>query len=161
MRLDPRDLVRWNSDVRLRFARFLETQPWSVVAENHETSHQSIANVFMHGCNMEDWYLHFIVPGKEWDGPKYDGFTSAAQMRKRVEEVQAKTERFLASLQDKDLDRSVDLGEGRTARLGDVLVECVTEDTHHRGEILAMLWRRDIAPPDVGYLPWAAKAGKA
>ena len=158
---DARDLVRWNHAVRLRFARYFETLPWRVLRENHETSHLNIANVFMHGCNMEDWYLHYVLPKKAWAGPKYDGFRSARAMRVRVQEVNRKGERFLRTLKRPSLARPADLSAlGKDAAkditLGDLLVELVTEDVHHRGEILAMLWRKDLQPPDVSFTGWAA-----
>jgi len=164
--MDPATIVRYNHDCRRRFADFfVDSVPWDVLVENQETSHQNIANAFMHGCNMEDWWLHFVLPGKAWSGPKYDGFTNAEAMRARVVEVERKTQEFLDGLRPQDLDRRYDVsaaGMGfASATLGDILVETALEDIHHRGEIMAMLWRRDIEPPYVSFAEWAAASTAA
>ncbi|HLF06436.1 MAG TPA: DinB family protein [Thermoplasmata archaeon] len=164
--MDPRDLVRWNHAVRLRFARFFETVPWEVLSEDRGASNGSISSIFMHGTNMEDWWLNYVLRKREWDGPKFDGFKDARSMRERVEGVNTMTERFLAKLKPSDLERPADLSSlgadaPKALRLADLLVETVTEDTHHRGEILAMLWMRDIEPPDVSFLEYAAGRGGA
>ena len=157
--MDAPDLVRYNHALRRAFADFFAKEvPWEVLMEDHETSHQNIANVFMHGCNMEDWWLHYVWPGKAWDGPAYDGFRSAEAMRQRVREVESKTEALLRALKPSDLQarKRLDLGQGQAeVSLEQVLLEAVFEDTHHRGEILAMLWRKDITPPYQGFLEWS------
>jgi uncharacterized damage-inducible protein DinB len=33
-----------------------------------------------------------------------------------------------------------------------VLIHVFTEELHHRGEIIAILWQMDIQPPDMGWL---------
>jgi uncharacterized damage-inducible protein DinB len=157
---DPRDLVRWNHSVRLRFAEFFETLPWEVLSEDKGASNGPIASIFMHGTNMEDWWLHHVLAKKKWVGPRFDGFKDAASMRRRVEEVNGKTERLLRRLGPGDLRARAELSSlgpdaPKAVTLGDLLVETVTEDTHHRGEILAMLWMRDIQPPDVSFLAHA------
>ena len=55
-----------------------------------------------------------------------------------------------------DLDRKVSRinndGIKRTSRNKDVLIHVVTEELHHRGEIIAILWQMNIEPPDMGWL---------
>lgn len=160
--MDPRALVRYNHFLRRRFAAFfVDEVDWETLVEDHETSHQTIANVFVHGCNMEDWLLHYVMAGKTWDGPAYDGFTSAEAIAERVAEVEARTTKLLNGLTDDDLARehTLDYGGGHTLTLplADILTEVVMEDTHHRGEVLAMLWRKDITPPYVSYAEWASQ----
>jgi hypothetical protein len=33
-----------------------------------------------------------------------------------------------------------------------VLIHVFTEELHHRGEIIAILWQMDIQPPDMGWI---------
>ncbi|HVL47044.1 MAG TPA: DinB family protein [Candidatus Thermoplasmatota archaeon] len=153
------DLVRYNHHLWKRFADFyVQKCTWEELSHNHETSHQSIANVSMHAINMEDWFLHYVLPGKEWDGPKWDGFRDAPSMQARVREVTAKTESFLKGRKPADLSKEVTLhwGGGKTSKttLETLLHEVVNEATHHRGEVLAMLWRIDKEPPYESYLEW-------
>ena len=43
-------------------------------------------------------------------------------------------------------------GVRRTSQVKDVLIHVFTEELHHRGEIIAILWQMDIQPPDMGWL---------
>jgi len=64
--MDAVDLVRYNHMLRARYARFFEKHlSWAQLSKDHQTSHLTIAGAFMHGCNMEEWYLHDLPIGKE------------------------------------------------------------------------------------------------
>lgn len=163
--MDVLRLIRYNHFLWRRFSAFYENEMvWAQLSQNHESSHQSVANVTMHAVNMEDWWLHYVVPGKKWDGPRWDSFQDAASMRRRVDDVAARTESLLRGVTSEELRRpiTVDAGGGafRTT-LEDVLAEVVNEETHHRGEVLAMLWRMDVEPPYVGFLDWAREHERA
>ncbi len=158
------DAVRYNHYLWRQFTEFFESDlSWEELSRNLESSHNTIANVTMHAVNMEDWWLHFVVPSKEWDGPAWDGFTDAKSMVVRAREVEAKTERFLAMLKGDDLTRprTLVVGDDKIeTTLGDVLFEVVNEATHHRGEVLAMLWSMDKEAPYESFLDWKASRAK-
>jgi uncharacterized damage-inducible protein DinB len=40
----------------------------------------------------------------------------------------------------------------RTTNVKDVLIHVMTEELHHRGELIAILWQINIQPPDMGWL---------
>ena len=42
-------------------------------------------------------------------------------------------------------------GIRRKSIVSDVLLDVITEELHHRGEIIAILWQKDIQPPDMGW----------
>jgi uncharacterized damage-inducible protein DinB len=42
-------------------------------------------------------------------------------------------------------------GIRRKSIVRDVLLDVITEELHHRGEIIAILWQKDIQPPDMGW----------
>lgn len=156
--MDIRALMAYNHELWRRFAdHFVDELSWDELSRNHETSHNTIANVTMHAINMEDWWLNYVLVGKAWEGPAWDGFRSAKEMRQRVRDVQKKTEQLLATASPADLQRkhAVEVaGEVRELTLEDVLVEVWNESTHHRGEVLAMMWRMDKEPPYVDYITW-------
>jgi uncharacterized damage-inducible protein DinB len=39
-----------------------------------------------------------------------------------------------------------------TTTVKDVLIYVITEELHHKGEIIAILWQMNIQPPDMGWL---------
>lgn len=163
--MDVRRLIAYNHFLNRRLADyFVDECSWSELSENHETSHNTIANVMMHAVNMEDWWLHYVVPSKPWDGPKWDGFTSATEMRRRIHEVEAKTRKLLEGFTDATLREPMTLdigGHKQTLTMEDVLVEVANEVTHHRGEVMAMLWRNDKTPPYVNFTDWMDEHEKA
>ena len=62
---------------------------------------------------------------------------------------------YLSSLKPNDLYKSVSRTNNdgiRTTKVKDVLIHVITEELHHRGEIIAILWQMDIQPPDMGWL---------
>jgi uncharacterized damage-inducible protein DinB len=62
----------------------------------------------------------------------------------------------LKSLNCEDLYKPVSRlnkdGIRRTIIVRDVLIHVMTEELHHRGEIIAILWQMNIQPPDMGWL---------
>ena len=63
---------------------------------------------------------------------------------------------YLSSLKLDDIYKSVSRinndGIRRTTIVKDVLIHVITEELHHRGEIIAILWQINIQPPDMGWL---------
>jgi uncharacterized damage-inducible protein DinB len=70
--------------------------------------------------------------------------------------VISKVDKYLFNLKHEDLDKRVHRvnndGVRRTSRVKDVLIHVITEELHHRGEMIAILWQMDIQPPDMGWL---------
>jgi uncharacterized damage-inducible protein DinB len=62
----------------------------------------------------------------------------------------------LSSLTPNDLLRPVSRnnndGIRRTTVVRDVLIHVMTEELHHRGEIIAVLWQMNFQPPDMSWL---------
>jgi uncharacterized damage-inducible protein DinB len=36
-----------------------------------------------------------------------------------------------------------------------MLLDFFQEETHHRGELIALLWQMDVAPPHMGFIQYA------
>ena len=72
------------------------------------------------------------------------------------QEVTSKTKKYLSDIQQEDLLKRVfrvnNDGVRRASPVKDVLIHVFTEELHHRGEIIAILWQMDIQPPDMGWL---------
>ena len=59
------------------------------------------------------------------------------------------------NLNDSYLDRGYRINNDGIRRkyiARDVLLHIMTEELHHRGEIIAILWQQDLQPPDMGWL---------
>ena len=70
--------------------------------------------------------------------------------------VISKVDKYLSNMKQEDLDKGVyrvnNDGIRRTSRVKDVLIHVITEELHHRGEMIAILWQMGIQPPDMGWL---------
>ncbi len=158
--MDAVDLVRYNHVMRARYGRFFVAElSWAQLTTNHQTSHQTIAGAFMHGCNMEEWYLHDLPQKREWTGPQFDSFTDTPSMVRRLEQVQRATEELIRATTVAQLTTPLQItveGVELTTTLETLLIESALEDITHRGEINAMLWHDDIEPPYVPYALWVS-----
>jgi len=70
--------------------------------------------------------------------------------------VVSKVNSYFMNLNDSDLLKPVyrinNDGIRRKSITRDVLLHVMTEELHHRGEIIAILWQKEIQPPDMGWL---------
>lgn len=58
------------------------------------------------------------------------------------------------NLDDRDLEKTVDRinneGSRKKVHSKRVLLHVMTEELYHIGEIIVILWQKDIQPPDMG-----------
>ena len=70
--------------------------------------------------------------------------------------VISQVDNYLSTLDVESLSKLVSRinndGIRRTTTVKDVLIHVITEELHHRGEIIAILWQMDIQPYDMGWL---------
>lgn len=166
--MDALRLYRANRRIRHVVLEFLATRPWDELVENREASFHSLRNVFLHGIEAEDWWFHHVVPGRkeawvDWDAPQrhpepYGWATSLDEIRRATRRLEEESEAWLKSLDSTGLAAPVSTKHGPMS-VEDVIVHVVTHEFHHRGEMLALWWQRDVEPPLVdlhAYLPTTA-----
>jgi uncharacterized damage-inducible protein DinB len=92
-------------------------------------------------------------PHRPFNYSKYQTWNSIAVYNSKVT---SKVDEYLSSIVKEDLDRIVwrtnNDGIRRRSKVKDVLMHVITEELHHRGEIIAILWQMNIQPPDMGWL---------
>ena len=86
---------------------------------------------------------------------KSDEYTSISEIQDYMEKVEARMERFLASLTPERLTATYmvtnDADENIEVSTEDVLIHVFEEEVHHRGELIALLWQMNIEPPLMGW----------
>ena len=161
---DYKELFEYNHKVRKSLVDYLQKKlPWAEIIKNRETGWLSLRNTLLHIMWAEDTWIHYSVQGL--DDPRrpfpFDQYQSWHDIEAYNSEVVSKTARYFQSLTAAELDRKVTRvnkdGVRRTISVRDVLFHVFTEEMHHRGEIIAMLWQMDIQPPDMG---WPSVMGK-
>ena len=125
---------------------------------NHDTAWLSLKDTLLHIIWVEDTWINYSIhdledPNRPFNYSKYQTWNSIVEYNSRIV---SKVDEYLSNLKLEDLDRKVwrtnNDGIRRTSRIKDVLIHVVTEELHHRGEIIAILWQRNIEPPDMGWL---------
>jgi uncharacterized damage-inducible protein DinB len=88
-------------------------------------------------------------------------YTSIDSIGKKMEEVEAKTRKVLEGLSEEEFNKTLEYtrpdGKKRRDSIEQILVHLVLEETHHRGELLCLLWEMNIQPPHEGWIPYLAR----
>lgn len=156
---DIKELFMYNHTVRQSYIdEFQKNIPWQEMVRNHETSWLSLKDTLLHIIWVEDTWINYSIQGLEdpnrpFNYSKYQTWNSIIEYNSRIV---SKVDEYLSNIKLEDLDRKVwrinNDGIKRTSRIKDVLIHVVTEELHHRGEIIAILWQMNIEPPDMGWL---------
>jgi uncharacterized damage-inducible protein DinB len=156
---DIKELFMYNHTVRQSYIdEFKKNIPWQEMVRNHETSWLSLKDTLLHIIWVEDTWINYSIQGLEdpyrpFNYSNYQTWNSIIEYNSRTV---SKVDEYLSNIKLEDLDRKVSRinndGIKRTSRIKDVLIHVVTEEIHHRGEIIAILWQMNIEPPDMGWL---------
>jgi uncharacterized damage-inducible protein DinB len=156
---DIKELFMYNHTVRQRYIdEFQKKIPWQEMVRNHETAWLSLKDTLLHIIWVEDTWINYSIQGLEdpdrpFNYSKYQTWNSIVEYNSRIV---SKVDKYLSNIKLEDLDMKVwrtnNDGIRRTSRIKDVLIHVVTEELHHRGEIIAILWQMNIEPPDMGWL---------
>ncbi|HZC48873.1 MAG TPA: DinB family protein [Nitrososphaeraceae archaeon] len=156
---DIKELFMYNHIVRQSYIdEFQKNIPWQEMVRNHDIAWLSLKDTLLHIIWVEDTWINYSIQGLEdpnrpFNYSKYQTWNSIIEYNSRII---SKVDEYLSNIKLEDLDRKVwrinKDGIRRTSRIKDVLIHVVTEELHHRGEIIAILWQMNIEPPDMGWL---------
>ena len=156
---DIKELFMYNHTVRQNYIdEFQKKIPWQEMVRNHDIAWLSLKDTLLHIIWVEDTWINYSIQGLEdpnrpFNYSKYQTWNSIIEYNSRII---SKVDEYLSNIKLEDLDRKVwrinNDGIKRTSRIKDVLIHVVTEELHHRGEIIAILWQMNIEPPDMGWL---------
>lgn len=156
--MDASELIRYTHSARGRYLKILNELSWSEVVKDRGASFPSIRDIFLHTVDMEDSTINHTIPGipSELGHGPWEKFADIISIEKRINEVEGKTDVYLANLTQSELDRKVTIprrmGAPFLLRVEDVLVQLAIENISHFGELIAILWQIDKQPP---FLSWA------
>jgi len=147
------ELHQYSSGVRRKFANKLTELPWSEVEKNREASFYSMKNILLHVIDNEDWMVNWVIPGKleDYVRRKSEEYTNMQMIINHLEEIEKKSNRYFAKLDDAELRRNVKLTTSAKQTFNLAVEECLfqsfTEQLYHIGELIALLWQDNIEPP--------------
>jgi uncharacterized damage-inducible protein DinB len=104
-----------------------------------------------------DAYINYVLQGNpNYPSVNYNEYDSIEKITKYLEQVESKANAYLSKVTPEELARNIERKQkdGSTSYIPveDMLLDLFQEETHHRGELLALLWQRDVAPPHVGFI---------
>ncbi len=110
--------------------------------------------------SLVDIYLHILDDYRFWFIQAYTGKTfqdfplgirlSRAQAEQATREVERLVSSFIGKLHPRDLDRKFYIQvDRRSITIRSMLLQMIEGDLQHTGELNALLWQMDIAPPPV------------
>jgi len=75
--------------------------------------------------------------------------------------VESEVNEYLGTIIEEKLSRKIEFkmrdGSTSTYTVEDWLVTLFEEETHHRGELIALLWQIDIDPPHMGWAQYITR----
>jgi uncharacterized damage-inducible protein DinB len=156
---DFKELFTYNHTVRQNYIHtFQKTLSWEDMVKNHETGWLSLKDTLLHIMWAEDSWINYSIRGLEDPNRPfpYSDYNSWEAIEDFNNRVISKVDNYLSSLTPESLYKSVSRinkdGIKRNTIVKEVLIHVLTEELHHRGEIIAVLWQMNIQPPDMGWL---------
>ena len=156
---DFKKLFTYNHTIRQNYIdTFKQKLTWEDMVRNRETAWLSLKDTLLHIIWAEDSWINYSI--QDLDDPNrpfpYEKYNSWSLIDNYNFNCISKVNNYLKSLKPKDLYKPVSRinkdGIRRTTMVRDVLIHVMTEELHHRGEIIAILWQMNIQPPDMGWL---------
>ncbi len=153
--VDVKNLLEYNEEVRHRYFDALTKLPWDELVKNREASFHSLRNIFIHTLGAIDYWLDFLLKEQLHSHREFDEYNSIEDIRRYMQQVEARLHRYLDSLSSKELmkkyTRTNDSGENIEITAEDVLIHVFEEEVHHRGEIIGLLWQMGVEPSLMGW----------
>lgn len=153
-----RRLTAYNEAVFARYARAAYRLPWRVAVRNQEIGHLSIFRTLVHILNVHEVWMLYIVQGRggelnELFRQSYRHPTDWAGFRPYSVQVWQGIRDFVSHLTPRTLSRPVKAPwmPGRYC-VGDAVLQTTFEQAHHLGEIIGVLWQRDVEPPAMTWI---------
>jgi Pyruvate/2-oxoacid:ferredoxin oxidoreductase gamma subunit len=85
----------------------------------------------------------------------YNDYDNIEKIIDYLEQVESKANTYLNNITPNELTRKIERklrdGSTSTVTVEDILIDLFQEETHHRGELIALLWQKDVIPPHVGW----------
>ncbi len=157
-------LMRYNQYLRHAYFDTLTGLPWDEVVVDRGASFGSLRNIFLHCIAVFD-YANRLLQDHEPTFPQiaYDDYSSVAAIQRYMGRVEAKFNPYLSALTPAELahkvTRTSPSGATTTATVEDYLLHFFQEETHHRGEFIALLWQMGVTPPHMGWLQYLSHEG--
>ncbi|MGD0280148.1 MAG: DinB family protein [Smithella sp.] len=152
-------LLEYNQFLRRRYLETLSKLSREDFVKDRGASFPSLRDIFLHILFVVDFYFNYILQGNpDYPSPDYDKYDSIEKITKYLEQLESKSNDYLSKLTPEELKKNIEKkqrdGSKLLAPVEDMLLDFFQEETHHRGELIALLWQMDVAPPHMGFIQY-------
>jgi len=149
-------LMEYSRFLRHSYLEAFSKLPWNEFVKVRDASFDSLRDIFLHCLFVMDFWINHLLQGDaERPGIEFDDFDSMDKVKEYMERVESEADRYLSTVTPEELSRTFERklkgGDVIQLTVEDMLVDFFQEETHHRGEFIALLWQMNIEPPHLGW----------
>jgi len=150
-------LLAYSQHLRHSYLEAFSKLDWDEFVKDRGASFGSIRDVFLHGVEVYNFLVNHLIQGDaKRPGFDFEAFGSFEKIRAYVDRVEAEADRYLSRITPAEMERTVErtFSDGTVLQLTveDMLIHFFQEETHHRGEFIALMWQMGIEPPHLGWV---------
>jgi len=155
-------LLEYSQYLRHKYFESIVTLPWDEVVKDRCASFPSLRVIYLHCVTVLDFYVNNVIQG-DTNYPRIntDDYDNIEKISIYTEQVESKANAYLSKITPEELSRKIERkqrdGSSITVTVEDILIDFFQEETHHRGELIALLWQMDVRPP---HLSWSRYLNK-
>lgn len=153
-----RRLYEYNQQVLETYLRWFSRRPWTEAVRPRGIAHETYRDTMIHIVRVHDAWLNYIVPDRvdelRKNRPDLSSYRSWKDVRTFYRQAWSGIDALLADITPADLLRPVKAPwmPGHYT-LEDAFVQASFEQAHHIGEIIGALWRQNVTPPQMMWIP--------
>ena len=155
--IDITRLMEYNQYLRHAYFDELKMLPWDELVKDMDASFGSLRNVFLHCIAVFDFANRLIQENENtFTKIDYEDYDTVEKIQRYMERVESKFNTYLSRITSDELKRKITRtyrsGTTTTSTVEDYLFHFFQEETHHRGEFIALLWQMNVTPPHLGWI---------
>jgi len=152
-------LLEYSQFLRHKYLETLSKLSWEDLVKDRGASFPSLRDIYLHIVFVVDAYINYILQGNpNYPSLNYNEYDSIGKITKYLEQVESKANAYLSKVTPEELARNIERkqkdGSTFLVPVEDMLLDFFQEETHHRGELIALLWQMDVAPPHMGFIQY-------
>lgn len=117
---------------------------------------RSIRNTILHGLFAEAYWIEHVLSGDPRPSWSPESVPDVPSLARLAEQVRERSQKWLAAVTEKQLgeEQTWTFSSGATIKftIAKVLLHVVIHESHHRGQVMALVRQMGYEPPEVDLL---------
>ncbi len=155
-------ILEYSQYLRHRYLDTLSGISWDEVVKDRGASFDSLRDIYLHCIDVLDFLVNHLIQGDtERPSISFDDYDNIEKIRAYLDRVESDANAYLSKITPEELSRVIErkFSDGTVVQVTveDMLIHFFQEETHHRGEFIALLWQMNIEPPHLGWARYINK----